>query len=155
MWHTTFIAAHAVTGVVALVTGLTTMRRGRLFDVYLGSLVGMTVFLLLAIGAEWNTIGPDERVLFTAFGGLAGIMVWRAVLARRERPRAGTLPSAGYLGHVGFTVVALFDAFSVVTVLNAGAPVWAVVGTGVVIAVAGHFALGWAKHGGMRRWSTS
>jgi hypothetical protein len=38
-------------------------------------------------------------------------------------------------------LIALFDAFVVITVLNAGAPVWLVVASGVLIAVAGHFAL--------------
>jgi hypothetical protein len=152
MWHAILIATHAVAGLIALVTGLVAMRFGRLFDAYLASLAAMTGFLMLAIAEEWDTLDTGARVLFTAFAGLAIVMVWRAVLARRMLA-AG--PSARYLDHVGFNTVALFDAFLVIAVLNAGAPVWIVVGTGVMIAIAGHFALRLAKRQGMRRWSTS
>lgn len=145
MWHLILIAAHAVAGLIALVTGLVALRSGRLFDVYLGSLAGMTLFLVLAIGIRWDTIDSIARVLFTAFAGLAGIMVWRATRARRDRPSGASRPSASYLDHVGFTLVALFDGFCVIAVLDAGAPMWVVVGTGVVIAIAGHFGLRWAK----------
>jgi len=145
MWHVILIAAHATAGLIALVTGVVAMRHGRLFDVYLGSLAGMTLFLTLAIGARWDAIDTAGRVLFTAFAGLAGLMVWRATLARRVRPTDASRPSTSYLDHVGFTLVALFDGFCVIAVLDAGAPVWVAVGTGVVIAIAGHFALHWAK----------
>lgn len=155
MWHAAFIAAHAITGVIALLTGLVVLRNGRWFDVYLGSMAGMTVFLGLAIGAEWAAIGAGERVLFAAFTVLAVVMIWRAVLARPDRPADSAAPPASYVDHVGFTVVALFDAFCVIAVLNAGAPIWLVVGTGVMIAIAGHFALRWYKRlEGERRWST-
>jgi hypothetical protein len=145
MWHLAFIAAHAITGLIALVTGLLVMRHGRLFDVYLGSLAGMALFLVLAIGVTWDTLDTAERILFTAFAALAGFMLWLAVRARGHRPLGGASPSASYLDDVGFTVVALFDAVAVIAVLDAGAPIWAVVGTGVVLAIAGHFALRWAK----------
>jgi hypothetical protein len=35
-----------------------------------------------------------------------------------------------------------------------GAPIWVVVGTGVMIAIAGHFVLRWVELEGVRRWST-
>ncbi|MPY78388.1 MAG: hypothetical protein GEV04_07800 [Actinophytocola sp.] len=144
MWHTALITLHAVAGVVALVSGLVTVRHGRLFDVYLWSLAGMAVFLLLAIASTWAEITTGARVLFAAFLVLAGVMVWRAVRARQIRP-TGSTPSADYVDHVGFTLVALFDAFAVVTVLDLGAPIWLVVGTGVAIALAGHVAIRLAK----------
>jgi hypothetical protein len=117
-----------------------------LFDIYLWSLVGMTLFLVLAIGAHWSIDGTTGHLLFSAFAVLAGFMVWRATRARGMRPAGSARPSAGYVEHVGFTLVALFDAFLVITVLNAAAPVWLVVSTGVLIAVAGGFVLGRAKH---------
>lgn len=68
--------------------------------------------------------------------------MWRAAQARRIRPTAGQGPPPDrYLDHVGFTLVALFDAFIVVAVLNLGAPGWLVATAGVGIAVAGHFVL--------------
>lgn len=50
------------------------------------------------------------------------------------------------LAGVGFAVVALADGFPVVGVLDLGALAWAVVGTGVAVAVAGHFWVG-RQHG--------
>jgi hypothetical protein len=140
MWHTIFIALHAATGLIALAAGLITVKAGRLFDVYLSALAAMTLFLVLAVIAEWTVIDDGARILFTAFVVLAGFMLWRARRARRIEP--GT---EAYIEHIGFTLVALFDAFAVITVLNAGAPIWLVVATGVAIAIAGHFVLRQAK----------
>jgi hypothetical protein len=44
--------------------------------------------------------------------------------------------------HVGFTLISLFDAFTVVLVLDLGAPGWLVAAAGVLIAVAGSLVLG-------------
>jgi hypothetical protein len=145
MWHSAFITLHAASGVVSFVAGCTVLRRGTLFRTYLWSLAGMALFLALAIAAEWGTLGTALRVLFSAFVVLAGFMVWRADQARRIRPTAATGPSATYVEHVGFTLVALFDAFVVIAVLNAGGPAWLVATGGVLIAVAGHFALRTAR----------
>ncbi|HEV2778613.1 MAG TPA: hypothetical protein VGX25_04360 [Actinophytocola sp.] len=138
MWHTVLITVHAVAGVVAFVAGCLALRRDTAFPTYLWALVTTMVFLALAIAQEWGSIDWPARALFLAFLGLGGVMLWRADRARRIRD-AG---SPSYVGHIGFTLVALFDAFVVVAVLNAGAPVWAVVAAGVLIAVAGHFVLG-------------
>src|SRR6266498_1311716 len=105
MWHGILIGAHAVSGLVALVAGVVAMRRGRLFDVYLGALAGMAIFLVLAVGVGWDALDAGGRGLFTAFAGLAGVMVWLAGRARGERPSGGFAPSARYLDRVGFTVV--------------------------------------------------
>jgi hypothetical protein len=138
MWHIVLIAMHAIAGLVAFVTGCVTLRRGRLFEVYLWSLVGMTLFLLLVLAVDWAAIGIPARLLFSAFVVLSGFMVWRAALARRLRPAGSTGPSASYLEHVGFTLIALFDAFAVVAILDAGAPIWLVVLAGVLIGIAGN-----------------
>lgn len=135
MWHTIFIAAHAATGGLALLAGCVTIVRRALFGTYFWALIAMEMFLLLAIAAEWTTLDQVTRILFGAFALLGLVMVWRANQARR-----GPYGS-DYVEHVGFTLVALFDAFVVILVLNLGAPVWLVVGSGVGIAVAGHFVL--------------
>lgn len=141
MWHSAFITLHAASGVVSFIAGCTALRRGTLFQTYLWSLAGMALFLALAIAAEWGVLGTPLRVLFSAFVALTGFMMWRADQARRIRPTATTTFTASYVGHVGFTLVALLDAFVVIAVLNAGAPGWLVATAGVLIAVAGHFML--------------
>ncbi len=73
-------------------------------------------------GAEWAELPAGTRVLFTAFALLGVVMLWRAARARPIRPSRRVPPSARYVEHVGFTLVALFDAFIVILVLNIGAP---------------------------------
>jgi hypothetical protein len=148
MLHTVLITLHAVAGVVAFVAGCVALRNGTLFATYLWSLVATILLVALAVAEEWGSLDGAARVLFVAFVALGGLMVWRAARARRTRPAPGQgPPSDRYLDHVGFTLVALFDAFLVVAVLNLGAPGWLVATTGVGIAVAGHFVLRAVKAG--------
>lgn len=141
MWHSIFIAVHAVTGGIALLAGCVAIGRRALFGTYLWSLVAMELFLVLAIAAEWAVIDATARVLFAAFAVLGLFMLWRADQARRIRPSSPAGLSASYFAHVGFTLVALFDAFIVILVLNLGAPGWLVAAAGILIAVAGHVVL--------------
>lgn len=141
MWHTVFIALHAVAGSLSLLAGCVAIRGRALFGTYFWALVAMEVLLVLAIAAEWPALTPPTRLLFGVLALLGVFMVWRADKARRIRPSGSEAPSARFVAHVGFTLIALFDAFIVVLILNRGAsgPLIAVVG--VLIAVAGHFAL--------------
>ena len=141
MAHTILITLHAVAGTVALLAGAVAIRGRALFAAYLWSLVAMVVFLLAATVVAWAGLDTATRVLFTAFAVLGLVMVWRARQAGRLRPARSRPPSSRYVAHVGFTLVALFDAFVVITVLNSGAPVWLVVAAGLAVAVAGHFVL--------------
>jgi hypothetical protein len=141
MWHTVLIALHAITGAVALLAGGVAHRGRVLFDLYLWSLVASIGFLVAAVIEGWARSDGGTRLLFGAFAVLGGVMIALAASARRLGP------SPAYVDRVGFTLVALFDAFIVITVLNLGAPIALVVGSGVVVAIGGHFALRAAKAG--------
>ncbi|TCN29272.1 hypothetical protein EV644_13910 [Kribbella orskensis] len=141
MAHAVFITLHALAGLIAFGSGVVALRQGRWFYLYLSSLAGMAAFLLLAVAVTWAELGAEERLLFAAFVVLAWVMVGLAVGARRLRPEGSARPGSTYLDRVGFTLVALFDAFTVIVVLDVGGQVWLVVASGVVIAVAGHFVL--------------
>lgn len=136
MWHTVLIALHAISGTIALLVGCLAHRARAMFRIYFWSLVATIAFLGAAVAAEWPRLDALSRGLFGAFAVLGLVMVWLAFDARRL-----PAPSPRYVDRVGFTVVALFDAFVVITVLNAGASVALVVASGVVVAVAGHFVL--------------
>ncbi len=140
MWHTVFIAVHAAAGTLAFVAGCLALRRGTLFGTYLWSLVAMVVFLALAVTVEWSLLDTATRLIFTGFVALSGFMLWRAARARSIRP-ASAGPSSRYVEHVGFTLVALLDAFLVVAALNLGAARWVVATVGVLVAAAGHVVL--------------
>jgi len=141
MWHTAFIAVHAGAGGIALVTGCVALAGGGLFRTYLWSLVTMELLLVLAIGAKWAVIHGPTRVLFGALAMLGAYLVWHADQARRIRASGLAEPSARYVAHIGFTLIALADAFVVILVLHLGAPVWMVATSGVLTALAGHVAL--------------
>ena len=141
MWHTIMIALHAASASIALFAGCLAIRRGALFEIYLWSLVGMEVFLVLAIATDWAAIAPSSRLLFVLFALLGLIMVGRAGQAHRIRPSDNARPSAGYIDHVGFALVALFDVFIMILVLDLSGPGWLVAGVGYTIAVAGRFTL--------------
>jgi hypothetical protein len=64
-------------------------------------------------------------------------MLWRGTRARRI---AATSPqrSARELDHLGFTLVALFDAFVVIGALDLGAPGWLLGVVAIAVAAIGH-----------------
>jgi hypothetical protein len=67
-------------------------------------------------------------------------MIWsgvRAVVLWREHMAA----SRSYVSRLGFTLVALLDAFAIILILHLGAPPWAVLIAAVAIAAAGHRAI--------------
>lgn len=147
MWHTIFVAAHAITATSALATGIFILLRSRLLGTYLGSLVSMEVFLVLAVAVRWSAYSGPTRAAFAGLAALGGVVLGQGLRAWPVRPLDGASPSTRYYEHVAFTLVALADAFVVVTILGAGVPGWAVAAIGVVVAVSGHFALGIG-----RRW---
>jgi hypothetical protein len=147
MWHTAFIALHALAGLVSFLAGCVAIRRGSWFGIYLWSLLGMMLLLVVAVAVEWGDLDAASRVLFTALAALAGYMILRALQARGLQPVAPARPSARYLDHVGFTLVALVDAFVVVLVLDLGGPAWLIVLAGIAVAIAGHFVLRALKKG--------
>jgi hypothetical protein len=140
MAHSILIALHALTGGVALITGCLAHRGRALFETYLWSLLACVALLTAAVAEEWTRLDGVARGLFGAFVVL-GLVMFRLAFGARRLPA----PSAPYVDRVGFTLVALFDAFAVITVLNAGASIPLVVAAGVVVAVGGHFVLRVAK----------
>lgn len=145
MWHNIFIGLHAAAGVLAFLAGWLALRSGGWTRTHVGFIAATGAFLLLAIAVDWSTLGTPTRLLFAAFVTLAGFMLWRAFRAHRSRPHAPAGPSRPYVHHLGFNLISLFDAFAVITVLNLGAPGWAVAASGVLVAIAGHLVLGAAE----------
>jgi hypothetical protein len=136
MWHTVLIAGHALSGSVALLAGCVAHRGRGLFGTYLWALTACVALLVAAVVEQWTRLDGPARGLFGAFAALGAVLLWLAFGARRL-----PAPSPRYVDRVGFTLVALADAFVVITVLNAGAPAAAVVAAGVVVAGLGHLVL--------------
>lgn len=142
MWLT-LIALHAASGVASFVSGWLglvpsrrTASRPWLFQVYLGGLVGMVVFMAGAIGAQWQQLEGSRRAVFAGLFALGVYMLYRTFRARTEQLQRAQNWELRYIDHVGFTLISLFDGFVIVAAIDLGAPGWLV----AVIAVAGVFA---------------
>ena len=133
-----FIALHAGTACVALITGVFVRRRPRWFATYYWSLVLMVAFLVVGVAVDMEARQPGVLVIDATLVALAGFMVWRAEQARR----LADYGSQRWAEHVGFTVVGLVDAFVVVTLFDVGLPGWLVAVVGAAIAVVGHVLIG-------------
>jgi hypothetical protein len=72
-------------------------------------------------------------------------MVVRAELAVRRSPARTGGPTAAYLEHLGFTLIALADGFAVVAAIRGGAPGWAVGALAPGVVAVGHLTLQAAK----------
>ena len=104
-------------------------RRPPAFPWYYAAVVLTAATLPGAVALDWSQLPTPTRVAFVALGVLAVVLVVEAENARRCLPYDGaatTTTQAGrFVDSVGFTVVALLDAFAVVTAVEMGAPGWA------------------------------
>lgn len=145
MWqlvHLFLISVHAAAGGTAFLVGLVAMRRpGTLVRTFTGTITVMALAVAAAVAAAWPNLGTTSRVVSAAFVVLAGYMVWRALAAVRiAHRRAGEIPER-YYDLLGFDLVALFDAFVVIALLDLGVPTWGLVLAGVGVAVPSHVTL--------------
>ncbi len=142
MFHTVLIAAHAASGLAAFVLGFVGLRpitKGMptLVGPYLGALWLMVVFLVVVVGVDWMGLDPASRA---AYGGLTLLALytgWRGWGALRNLRSRAVGWKGGYIDDVGFTLIALFDGFVIVSALDLGAPIWLVVVVGVLGILAG------------------
>ncbi|MFI7067135.1 hypothetical protein ACIBL3_39495 [Kribbella sp. NPDC050124] len=145
MWHTVFIVAHAVSGVVAFTSGCIAISRRAWFRYYFWSLALLDVFMVLSVAVGWRDMGTPSRWVFSGLIVLGGYMMLRAVQASRTQPAGDEAPSAAYLDHLGFTLIALFEGFVIVAAIDLGAPVWLVVALAVAGVIAGHLTIRYLK----------
>ena len=138
MIDTLAITVHAAAATIAFVAGLLSVPAGRFLGAYRTAMIVMAVALLPAVLVDWATTAASARIAFGGLVLLSLVMVVRAELAGRTAPARTGGPTPAYLGHVGFTLIALADGFAVVAVLRAGAPGWAVAALAVGVVVAGH-----------------
>ena len=140
--NTVFVSVHAGAATVAVIAGLVALPAGRLVRLHLAAVLLMATALVPAVLVDWATTPVGARVAFVALAGLALVMVARAALAVRGRPQVTGGPTPGYLGHVGFALIALADGFAVVAAIRAGVPGYAVAALALGVIAAGHVALG-------------
>ena len=99
----------------------------------------MALLLEGAIVAYWNKNSDIERAVFPGLLGLALFMLFRAwgagvVIATQQKNW-----KLGYVEHIGFTLISLFEGFIIVAGLDLGFPGWLV----AIVAIAGLLAGRW------------
>ena len=82
----------------------------------------MVVLLIGAMFVYWNEYSDTERIVFPVLLGLGMFMLYRAQNASRLLKAQQNGWKLGYIEHIGFTLISLFEGFVIVTVLNAGGP---------------------------------
>lgn len=147
MLHITLITIHACVAIVSFIFGLIVLRPpskpgiSPLYRIYIFALWLMILSLIAVVSVDWVHLNMASRSVFvtlTLFAIYIGWRGWQATHQYRTRHEAW---KKKYIDDVGFTLIALFDGFAIIFVLDLGAPVWAAVATGVLAAFVGRFGL--------------
>jgi hypothetical protein len=79
--------------------------------------------------------------LYAGLLGLGLYMVWRSAHAGLRLHARGDGWRPRYLDDIGFTLIALFDGFVIITAIDLGAPAWLVIAIAVAGIAAGNLAM--------------
>jgi len=142
MLHNLLIVAHAAFAVAAFFLGVIAVLRpaGRMsttFRVYLAALWLMVLFLITVVLVDWMGLDPSSRIVYSALLALAVYTGWRGWSAARDLQHRADDWQSAYIEDVGFTLIALFDGFVIVSSIDLGAPIALVVAIGVLGVLAG------------------
>ena len=149
--HNILIMLHATAATISFFVGCllifapTYISNQRLFGLYWWSLVGMVILLIGAMLVYWNEYSETERIVFPVLLGLGMFMLYRAQNASRLLKAQQNGWKFGYIEHIGFTLISLFEGFVIVTVLNAGGPGWLVALLAILGVFGGRWMIGLAQ----------
>lgn len=149
--HNILIILHAATATISFFAGCllifapTYISNQRLFGLYWWSLIGMVILLIGAMLVYWNEYSDTERIVFPILLGLGMFMLYRAYNASRLLKAQQNDWKLGYVEHIGFTLISLFEGFVIVTVLNAGGPGWLVALLAILGVLLGRWVIGAAQ----------
>lgn len=152
--HYIFITLHAASGIISFFAGLSLLfltihiANKRFFNLYLWALIGLLIFLAGAMIAYWTHYTNAERIIFSGLFGLGIYMLYRARNARQLLITQRSNWKHGYISHIGFTLISLFDGFIIVTVVNSGGPGWLVALFAILGVVVGNLAIALAQRRG-------
>lgn len=150
MIHTLLITAHTLAATLAFVAGCLVLRppasaRSVRFSVYAIALGVLVAAMLVVVAFDWVDLQVGQRITFALLSALGVYTGWRGFQAWRELRRRGEGWRQRYVGHLGFTLISLFDAFTIVASVDFGAPVLVVIAVGVAGVVVGSLVIGRAK----------
>ncbi len=137
--HTFLIVVHALSATGAFIIGVVllfqrnTLRQLPLGVAFVVLLVLLEVFLVIAILSHVTSLPTMTQIIFGGLAILGLYMIWRAVQAvsvlREPHGNQGAV-----IDHIGFTLIALFDGFAIISAIDLQAPGWlvAVIAVGAV-----------------------
>jgi hypothetical protein len=149
--HNVLIILHASAATICFFTGclLVFVRaytaNQALFNLYWWSLTGMAILLLGAIITRWTEYSNLERIIFPGLLVLAFYMLYRARSANLLLRTQQNDWKQGYIEHIGFTLISLFEGFIIVSGLNSGIPGWLVALLAILGILIGGWLIGFAK----------
>lgn len=149
--HNLLIILHSITATISFLAGSLLIFSPKnttnptIFNLFLWPLIGMGLLLAGAIFVNWGEYSDTERIIFPGLLGLSFFMIfrgWGASLVLHTQPKNWKL---GYIEHIGFTLISLFEGFVIVSGLNAGLPGWLVGIIAVLGLLVGRWAIAYAK----------
>src|SRR6266498_2908369 len=149
--HYTLILLHATAATLAFFAGCllvfspASLSNQRVFNLYLWSLIAMVLLLAGAILIYWREYSSVERIIFPGLLGLALFMLFRAWGAGLVFATQQNHWKLGYVEHIGFTLISLFEGFIIVGGIDLGLPVWLVAAVATAGLLAGRWLIGLAK----------
>jgi hypothetical protein len=149
--HTTLIILHATAATLAFFAGCLLifspayLLNQQLFNLYQWTLIAMLLLLAGAILVYWKEYSDVERIIFPGLLGLALFMLFRAWGAGLVLATQQDNWKLGYVEHIGFTLISLFEGFIIVGGLDLGIPVWLVAIVAILGLLAGRWLIGMAK----------
>lgn len=149
--HNVLIILHATAATISFFAGClliffpTYTSNQRIFSLYWWSLIGMVILLMSAILIYWTQYSTIERIIFPGLLGLGLYMLYRARSANRLLGTQQNEWKQGYIEHIGFTLISLFEGFIIVSGLNSGIPGWLVAATAVIGVLVGRWSIGFAQ----------
>jgi hypothetical protein len=149
--HNVLIILHAISATICFFTGcflilsLKHAAEQPWFNFYWGALIGMVILLGGAILVYWTNYSNVERIIFPGLFVLGIYMLYRAWNANLLRKALQNDWTQGYIEHIGFTLISLFEGFIIVSGLNSGVPGWLVALLAILGVIAGRWMIGFAQ----------
>lgn len=137
-----FIILHTISGLVCFVSGclLLSVKGGKKYKkalpTFIVALLGLIIFLVGAIISHWNELDTVTRIVYGGLFLLSLYMMYRALQARQKLV-ASTSRNLSYVDDIGFPLIALFNGFIIVALIDLGAHMAVVIIGAVVAAIIG------------------
>ncbi len=149
--HNVLIILHASAAIISFVAGCllifsaTYASNQRWFSLYSWSLTGMVILLMGAILVYWTQYSNIEHIIFPGLLVLAFYMLYRARNASHLIKAQQNNWKQGYVKHIGFTLISLFEGFIIVGGLDIGVRGWLIALLAILGVFAGNWVIGLAQ----------